>query len=600
MALNSTNLNKILYNALNLLSKEKNYINNLNVFPVPDGDTGLNMTLTLQGALNSLKSYELKDLSLKSFLKHFASGMIMNSRGCSGVILALFCEGAAKSIQRTTDSENISNQDITFALRNGYELAYKETSDPQEGTILTMMKVLADNFEKNAETNHPNPLNIIKSVIPVLEETLKQTPEMLPVLKKAGVVDSGAMGFLVLIKGIVIELEYNDSIIKPLMTIANILLISKYVHSFVVNKKHGKHITLVKTLISSLPLKNITNFSLANIIKLFDNLIQKKDNREIAEAIIQKSENLVETWNANIQYRYCTEFILESDNIDKINLKSHLEKRGDCLIVIQSDNNCKIHIHTNKPKSLLKSSAKFGNISFTKVDDMKKQHYNLISEDKAFYEKDTALLLIVNGDGFANILKGLGATDILLYKKVKPSVSHIQNALVKTRAKNIIVATDDTDISASLKSAITLCKSNIELIETNSIIQIISMMYNYSDTIDIIQNAQIIRNNLDNIRFCKIAQATRDFAEGRIPVKKKDYFTIFQNKIISSSKEINKAISQAISNLIENETLITLYCGKMEPGRKRIISNLQSKFKHITFESYYGGQDKYNYYITFE
>lgn len=231
---------------------------------------------------------------------------------------------------------------------------------------------------------------------------------------------------------------------------------------------------------------------------------------------------------------------------------------------------------------------------------MKKQHYNLISEDKAYYDKDMAVLLIVNGDGFADILKGLGATDILLYKKVKSSVNHIRNALVKTRAKNILVAADDTDISASLKSAITLCKSNIELIGTNSIIQIISMMYNYSDTIDVLQNAQIIRNNLDNIRFCKIAQATRDFAEGGISVKKRDYFTIFQNKIISSSKEINKAILESISNLIENETLITLYRGKMETNRKRIISNLQSEFKNISFESYYGGQNRYNYYITFE
>ena len=600
MALNPVNLDKILYNALSLLSKEKTDINNLNVFPVPDGDTGLNMTLTLQGALNSLKKYDLKNLSLKTYLKHFASGMIMNSRGCSGVILALFFKGAAQSIQLIKDSDNISNQNIVLALRKGCDLAYSETSNPQEGTILTMMKVLADNFEKKTQTNHSNPLNILKSVIPVLEKTLKQTPEMLPVLKKAGVVDSGAMGFLVLVKGIVMELEYNDSIIKPLMTIANILLISKYVHSFVVKKKRGKHITLVKTLISNLPLKNVSNFSLASIINLFDNLIQKKDNHIIAEDIIQKSEDLVETWNASIQYRFCAEFILESDSVDKVVLESNLEKWGDSLIVIHSDNNFKVHIHTNKPKSLLKTSARWGKISFTKVDDMKKQHHNLISEDKAYYDKGMAVLLIINGDGFANILKGLGATDILLYKKVKPSVIHIRNALIKTRAKNILVAADDKDISASLKSAITLCKSNIELIETNSIIQIIGMMYNYSDTLDIIQNAQIIRNNLNDFKFCKIAQATRDFEEDHIWVRKKDYFAICQNKVISSSKEIDKTISEAISYTIKNETLVTFYSGKGVINRDKIISALQTQFKHIAFESYYGGQNKYDYYIVFE
>jgi dihydroxyacetone kinase-like predicted kinase len=206
----------------------------------------------------------------------------------------------------------------------------------------------------------------------------------------------------------------------------------------------------------------------------------------------------------------------------------------------------------------------------------------------------------VNGDGFAEILRGLGATDILVYKKVKPSVHQIQNALIKTRAKNIITAADDADILASLKSAITLCKSNIELIETYNIISIISMMYNYSNAIDVMQNAKMMRESLSNIKFCKIARATRNFEENNLSVRKGDFFTIYQDKIILSAKHIDKAIIQSISEIRENESLVTLYKGRMNKNDDKLMPLLKSKFSNIEFEIYNSGQDRYNYYVTFE
>ncbi len=600
VSLTTFQTDKILHNAYNLLSREKNTINDLNVFPVPDGDTGLNMTLTIQTALNSLKKKDIETLCIREYLMNFANGMILNSRGCSGVILALFCKGLAESVKQSDHLNNISNSELSAAFRLGYELAYKETPSPCEGTMLTMMKVFANYFEKFTREKNSNPFSIIKKIIPILEETLEKTPEMLPILKKAGVVDSGAMGFLILIKGVALELKYNRSIIKPLMTTANILLISKYVRSFVTQKKSGKRNKLFKTIILNYQPKNITNFTFSNIIKMFNNLVQKKDNIKIAKAIIQKSEDLVESWSSNIQYRYCTEFIMEANHINEQNLKSQLNNWGDSLIIIESEDIYKIHIHTNKPKSLLKLCEKWGKITFTKVDDMKKQHHNLISQDKSYYDKDNAVLLIVNGDGFAEILKGLGATDIVIYKKVKPSVNQVQNAIIKTRAKNVIVAADDTDILPSFKSAITLCKSNIELIETNSIIQLISMMYNYSDSLDVMQNANIMRDNLDNIKSCKIARATRSFNEDLISMEKGDFFTIYNHKIILSSKNIQDILIQSINKLKGEESLISLYYSEMKKNKSEILYLMQSTFRNISFETYYGGQNKFNYYITFE
>jgi dihydroxyacetone kinase-like predicted kinase len=598
--INSIEIHKIFCNAYNLISKEKNTINNLNVFPVPDGDTGLNMTLTLQGALNTVNEYKIKTLSVKDYLKYFSSGLTLNSRGCSGVILALFFKGIVESLYSSLKSQNFSNQEIALALRKGWKSAYQNISNPMEGTILTMMKVLADSYKQLTNTDHSNPLNTIKKIIPILEETLANTPEMLPVLKKAGVVDSGAMGFLVLIKGVAFELEYSKSLIKPLLSIANILLINKYLHSFATRKKHNEKNRLIKTILANLSSRNISNFSLANIISSFQNLIRKNDNQKIIEFIIQKSEELHESWNPNLQYRYCTEFILNTTKLNKRELSSKLHDWGDSIIVIQSGDSFKIHIHTNKPKQLLKYWTSSGEISATKIDDMKVQHKNLISEDKAFYEKDSALFFIVNGNGFAEIISGLGASEILIYKKMKPSVKQIQNALFKTRAKNIITAADDTDILPVLKSAITLYKSNIELIETRNIIQIISMMYNYLPTYDVMHNANLMRDNMNNIRYSQISRAIRDFEENEILVKKGDYFSIYQEKIIESHKTINKVILNTVSKLRSGISLVTIYSGRNEKKGNKIISELQSVFKDLDFEIYEGGQDRYDYYITFE
>lgn len=596
--LTTSQLDKIIHDGFYFLSIKKNAINNLNVFPVPDGDTGLNMYLTLQSPLNDLKKHNLKKLSVIQYIQIFANSTILNSRGCSGVILALFIKGIAEKLQTIKNSNDILNSNVASALKNAYKLAYRETTNPEDGTILTMMKVFSDSFS-NLSSDDKDPIEIIKTILPILEDTLSKTPEMLPILKKAGVVDSGALGFLIILKGMFIGMEFNGTIIKPLANISNILMINRYIKSILLKNKHRKKSNIIKTILMSFPTKNINNLSLANILKQANNLLQK-DDKSIKQNIIQKSNALSESWNPELSYKYCTEFILYSETLDKETLYNYLKNYGDSIIIINTENCFKIHIHTNKPKIILKKCSSYGQISSTKIDDMKKQHHNLISEDKAYYDKDKAMLIIVNGDGFAKILTGLGATDILNYNKTKPSVNHIQNALLKTRAKNVIIACDDEDILPSIKSAITFAKNNVELIETKDIIQIISMMYSYSNTIDIINNAILMRSNRNNIKYCKIARATRDFEENDFFVNKGDYFTIYKNKIILSETKIINAIIQSINKIKQNESLITLYKGKIKIIDNNFLSILKSKFNGIEFEKYYGGQRKYNYYITFE
>jgi len=599
MAITPQALNSILKDALTVLSIEKNRINDLNVFPVPDGDTGLNMVLTMQEGLAYAKNSADDHASLPEYISTLADGMTLNSRGCSGVLLALFAQGIAKRLADWPLDQQVPNKEIALALISGYEHTYAETPDPKEGTILTMMRVFATRFSKLA-LDDKDALSIVKDIIPDLEDTLEKTPDMLPILKKAGVVDSGAMGFLVLVKGAATGLEYTGTMIRPIMNIATILSTSRFIRSVIKEKKYESGEERKKLRLPNISLRNINNISFANILTQFNNLLQRNNNQKLAKEILQKSQDLDSSWNPKIQNRYCTEFILESNKIGKEALEKRLQPFGDNLLTIASGNAYKVHIHTNTPKDLLKSLENLGTIAATKIDDMKVQHRNLISEDKEFYERDFALLLIVNGEGFAEILKSLGATDILAYQQLKPSVRQIQDALSKTRAKNIIVAADDSDILASLKSAITLCKSNVELIETRNVIQIISMMYTFSPEMDILSNASMMRENLDTIKFCKIARATRNFQTDDFTVTRGTYFTIYQNKILAHHSNLIELITLCIEKIQDGESLITLYRGKMEKDNNSLVTLLKKKFPQCEFEIYYGGQNRYNYYLTFE
>jgi len=237
MEITASVLNSILKDALTVLSIEKNRINDLNVFPVPDGDTGLNMVLTVQGGLAHAKNYASDQSTLSEYLTALAEGMTLNSRGCSGVILALFIQGVAKKLADWPPDQKIPNTEIAQALISGYKYAYAETANPKEGTMLTMMRVFAERFSELV-MDGKDALSIIKDIVPDLEETLEKTPEMLPVLKKAGVVDSGAMGFLVLIKGVATGLEYTGTRIRPIMNIATILSTSRYIRSIIKERKY--------------------------------------------------------------------------------------------------------------------------------------------------------------------------------------------------------------------------------------------------------------------------------------------------------------------------------------------------------------------------
>jgi len=600
VSFNVESINEIIENIHRYLNKHKEYINSLNVFPVPDGDTGLNMVLTIQGAIAHMKDNGKTEKNSGEYLKDFAEQMLLNSRGCSGVILSLFAQG----FTQITANNDFSKENIYRAIENGYRNAYEGTENPREGTMLTIMRALKEKYAQLME-KEDNPLVIIQQTIPYLKEVLSQTPEMLPVLKKAGVVDSGGAGFIILLEGINKELS---QLVVNGISLPSLLRIGRTTRKLLKKRLSELRKSPFAPLILNIDFSRIQNSrlveALQNARNLLGNIHLNHNNGKTInkEKLIDDLQEIDDSWNPEIKNKYCTEFVLESDAItSKDQLREKIAHYGDSLIIINSNNKYKVHIHTNKPNDLFDDVSKFGSLLFTKVDDMKKQHRNFLSEDVVEYERDKSVFCIVSGKGFAEILKNLGADDILCYGKNKPSVNQLVKGLNNLKAKNIIVASDDSDILMALKYAVSLCKSNVFIVESDNPISLVSMLMNISKDYDINTIFDEAMNSINNIPFCGIARSTRNVTtENGAPVNKNDYFTVYKKKIILANKNLQELVFDTVQQLSAEGSLITLYKGEDVKKENSLIEQLRNKFSDRDFEEYYGGQYKYSYYITFE
>ncbi|MCW1735664.1 DAK2 domain-containing protein [Anaerorudis cellulosivorans] len=596
-------INERIENIHRYLNKHKEYLNSLNVFPVPDGDTGLNMVLTLQGAMANMKNFENQSMLPGEYLKNFAEQMLLNSRGCSGVILSLFMQGFAEVVKNS----DFSKQNVYRAIENGYRNAYEGTENPREGTMLTLMRALKEKYAELMKEEE-DPIVIISKTIPYLKEVLNQTPEMLPVLKQAGVIDSGGAGFVVFIQGINRELQHNGFGTNGL-SVPTLLKIGKATRKHIKMRLSKFKNTPFAHLISNIDFSRIQNSRLQEILqnvrKITTNLSVNNhvnSKKTLQKRIINELEEINNLWNPDIKQKYCTEFVLESDKIaSKEQLREMISAFGDSLIIIQAGNKFKVHIHTNKPDDIFDRVQPYGELVFTKVDDMKKQHRNFISDDVIDYRRDKSIFCIVSGKGFAEILQKLGADDILCYGKNKPSVDQLAKGLDNLQAKNIIAAADDGDILMALKYAVSLCKSNVYIVESDNPIALIGMMMGISKDYDIMTMFEEAMKNINTIPFCGIARANREvLADNEMTVRKNDYFAVYKKKIVLSNPNMEELAVEAIRQLANGCGLVTLYKGLPSRKENGLVDRLKEQFPDTDFEEYYGGQYNYNYYITFE
>ena len=543
------------------LESQKERINELNVFPVPDGDTGTNMTLTAMSAVKAVNLVE--EPTIENIAKAMSSGSLRGARGNSGVILSQLLRGFCKEI--TANAGNITVPVLASAFGKASETAYKAVMKPKEGTILTVAKGGA---EKAAELSGTTD-DIAKfagEVIAHMEKVLDSTPDMLPVLKEAGVVDSGGAGLLEVLKG-----AYD------------VLL--------------GKIVPLADG--------NITAAAVSS----------------------GKSGITDDIETADIKFGYCTEFIIMSEKEftakDEADFKHYLEGLGDCIVVVADDEVVKVHVHTNDPGLAIQKALTYGQLTSMKIDNMREEHHERVIEnaaqkaqeqkmaedniEKAVNEprKKAGFIAVSAGEGLSKIFKELGVDYVIEGgQTMNPSTDDILSAIEKVNADNIFILPNNKNIILAANQAKELTEDkNIIVIPSKTVPQGISAVINYIHDGDITENTDKMTDGMKYTKSGEVTYAVRDTVIDGKNISQGNIMGIGDNGIISVCDSVDRAVLEMLNTLVDEDTsIISLYYGADvgENDAKALSKKISDTYSGLDVELQFGGQPVYYYLLSVE
>ena len=529
------------------LEAKKEWINELNVFPVPDGDTGTNMTMTIMSAAKTLAAEEGDDIA--SMCKAIAQGSLRGARGNSGVILSQLFRGAAKILK---ESPVVDVFEIALAFDKASETAYKAVMKPKEGTILTVARAMG---EKALEIHdqHDDVISFLEAVLAYGDDTLQKTPEMLPVLKKAGVVDSGGQGLMVILHGILEGLK-------------------------------------------------------GNVIELGDVVLSSK-----SESVSTAAREDIDT--ADIKFGYCTEFIInlnkEFTNKDEEEFKGFLTSIGDSLVCVSDDEVVKVHVHTNDPGLAIQKGLTFGELTNLKIDNMREEHRERVIKgvDKIIEtqneKKKMGVISVSAGSGLTSIFKDIGV-DVVVEggQTMNPSTEDILNAIDNLNAETIYILPNNKNIILAAEQASKIVENKkVVVIPTKTIPQGITAMISLSEERSVDENTESAKEEIANVKSAQITYAVRNTTIDDVEIHENDVMALGDDGIIGVDKSIDGAVDKALSNMVdETSELVSLYYGAdvSEEDANKLCDELVSKYQNVEFELHNGGQPVYYYFISVE
>jgi len=528
--------------AHNLYNKRQE-VNDLNVFPVPDGDTGTNMSMTVSAMAKALEETIFSSASKAADAMSFAT--LRGARGNSGVILSQFFRGIAKELK---GKDKINSKDFAEALKKGSDAAYKAVMNPTEGTILTVAREIAAAALKEAEINS-DICAVFQKAIKRGNKVLLKTPDMLPALKQAGVVDAGGQGWLVFLEGALYYLENDKKIIKE------------------------------------------------------ESEAEEKPKETGAEA-----QKAVDT--ANIKYSYCTEFIIEKSkkDVDVLAFKRTIEKIGDSMLVIDDDDIVKVHIHTNNPGFVLERAVKLGAMINIKIDNMKHQHQSLIKieeeKEEILPEKETAFVAVSVGDGLNEILKSMGIDYIIEGgQTMNPSTDDILNAVKKVNAKNVFVFPNNKNIILAAEQAKELAENNVIVMQSKNIPQCISAMIEYNDKKSAEDNEKKMSKAMGEVKVGQITFAVRDTEMDGVCIKEGDIIGITSGKIEITGENPDTVLKELVQKIADDDSeFLNIYYGEgvTEEQAQAVGAELEESFPDLEVSVKFGGQPLYYYILSAE
>ncbi len=576
--INASMIRRCFLAGANALDAHKDIVNELNVFPVPDGDTGTNMTMTIMSAAREVAALP-EDADMKSLCKAISGGSLKGARGNSGVILSQLLRGFTKGIQ---DYEEVDVPVLSAAFERGVGQAYKAVMKPKEGTILTVARGGSEKALEMAETTD-NIVEMVNAVLIHMEDVLEQTPEMLRVLKDAGVVDSGGQGLLFFLQGC------NDVLL-------------------------GRD---VDTDISD---KSVTNKQ-AGAGEMTGDLQLGKRVKADADAVA----------SADIKFGYCTEFIimLEEEFTDDMetDFKTFLSSIGDSIVCVSDDEVVKVHVHTNDPGLAIQRALTYGQLTRMKIDNMRQEHNERVihnaeqvaaemaaedakknakaDEPEKLPHKENAFISVSAGDGISEIFRDLGV-DIIIEggQTMNPSTEDILTAIDRLDADHIFILPNNGNILLAANQAKDMAKDqDVVVIQSKNIPQGISAMLGFIDGVSVEDNEVAMNEALGEIEEGEITYAVRDTVVDGKEIKTGDIMGISGKKIVSVGEDVVDVTVELIRSMLTDESeLVTLYYGEEveESQAEEIASKIGMERDDVDVEIQSGGQPIYYYFISVE
>ncbi len=528
--LNGSDLLEILILAKDLIYKHKEDINQLNVFPVPDGDTGTNMYLTLESALKNID--ELKQKNINYVSRYIAQNAVLGGRGNSGVILSQILQGLSAGLDKI---EQCDVNEFGASLESAVKASYKSVSNPVEGTMLTIIKAFSDSWNQS-KSKTDSFSSIIPKVCDKTREVLLDTPNMLNILKEAGVVDAGGQGLIVIFEAMKSYICKQEADIEKIM-----------------NKPNSDEISL-RTY--------------------FD-------------------EHSDDEWG------YCVQLVINGEDISHEVVKDEVNKTGGSTVITGIDNYVKVHTHSEDPGSILSTCINFGELMEINIENMDKQFEEFAKKPEkpatpVNENQISSIIAISNGKGFNELFFNIGADEIVSCgNTINPSVEEILEAITKCNTDDVIVLSNDKNAIMACNSAAEKSKKNVRVIKTQSVSQGLTSMIVFNNEIDIQSNLKNMKEYINDIVFASISTSSRSGNMDGTNYQKGDYISIFDGKILISEPDLLESFNKTIKYMNPTEdSYLTIYWGKISDSDV-IEQKLITQYENIEIEFQNGGQQNF-------
>lgn len=527
-----------------LLERNKEHINQLNVFPVPDGDTGTNMCMTIQSAVKELRSLP-EDADVSKIANALSMGALKGARGNSGVILSQIFRGFSKALKGVVemDAEMFSK-----ALTMGTEAAYKAVMRPKEGTMLTVARMVSESAAEDVQKG-ANVYTLIDTILESGEKALAMTPDLLPVLKEAGVVDSGGKGLMTIYRGFKMAIDGEE---------------------------------------------------------LEDVVMEAQPEAAVSLAEEVDLEDL-----EDIRFGYCTEFFIThlNENFQESDLDSFREKMisiGDSVVVAYEGDLVKVHVHSNAPGKILQMALRFGEINHVKIDNMREQNRELQEAYKR-NEKEYGMVAVCAGEGICNIFRDLGVGEIINGgQTMNPSIDTIRRAIHKVNARNVFILPNNSNIIMAAQQAAKLSDRNVVVLPTKTIPQGISAAVAFDASMAAGENEECMKEAIANVLSGSVTYAVRNTVYQGENIRKDDIIGMLEGEIAAVGQNQRETATNLLRKMLEQsqkeEAVVTILCGLdgSQQEASAIVDEMQNDYPDMEFMVEEGGQPLYYYYFSVE